>query len=124
MDKVKGAIAQMDLLIVHDHLIERARSRRSISARLAARCSLVPKKRRSLPPGCRIAMSVPFGTSLSMRRSIIAVVSNGTPALVGGARFGFAPIDIVLNTEQMCAPLWRGIVRHRTVDHGGDAIEH
>jgi len=25
---------------------------------LAARCSFVPKKRRSLPPGCRIVMSV------------------------------------------------------------------
>src|SRR5438874_5028406 len=49
---------------------------------LAARCSFVPRKRRSLAPGCKITMSVPLGTSLSIRLSMPAVVSNGTPALM------------------------------------------
>ena len=43
-------------------MMERARKRRAISAMLAARCCMVPKKRRSLLPGCTTTMSVPFGT--------------------------------------------------------------
>src|SRR5256886_9037397 len=48
------------------------------------------RKRLSLPPGSKITMSVPFGTSLSMRRSIIPVVSKGTPALVTRASMPLA----------------------------------
>src|SRR5215831_11335905 len=49
---------------------------------LAARCSLDPKKRRSLVPGCRMTILVLPGTAVSMRRSMPPGVSPMTPALV------------------------------------------
>src|SRR5262249_274743 len=36
---------------------------------------------------------------------------------------GRANRDRVEHAEQMCAPLWRSIVRHRAVNHGGEGIE-
>ena len=60
----------------------RARSRLAMAAMLAERCSREPRKRRSLPPGCRIAMRVPFGTASSRRPSMPPVVSKGRPALM------------------------------------------
>src|SRR5262249_32938202 len=32
--------------------------------------------------------------------------------------------DCVEHAEKMCAPFRRGIVWHRAVDHGGDAVKH
>jgi hypothetical protein len=66
----------------HDLRHRHARSRFTISAMLATRCSFENPKRRSLAPGCRMTILVPLGTALSRRRSMPAVVSPRTPALV------------------------------------------
>src|SRR3954447_25547463 len=71
-------------------LMPRSRNRRSIAPILAARCSLVPKNLRSLPPGCKMTKSVPGGAAESMRRSIPAVVAATTPALMTWASRPFA----------------------------------
>src|SRR5215207_4335776 len=63
-------------------LMPRSRNRRSIAAILAARCSLVPKNLRSLPPGCKMTKWVPSGAEESMRCNIPAVVAATTPALM------------------------------------------
>ena len=56
---------------------------------IGARRSLVPKKRRSLAPGCRMTMSVPLGTTPSRRLNMPAVTSPFTPALVTWASMPF-----------------------------------
>jgi hypothetical protein len=61
-----------------------------MAAILAERCSREPRKRRSLPPGCRIAMRVPFGTAWSMRINMPPVVSKGRPALITWASIPLA----------------------------------
>ena len=76
MDKVDGVIAQRDLLVVHDYF-NRASAQPAFHFRnVGSTLLLGAEETQIVSARLQDCESVPFGTSLSMRRSIIAVVSK------------------------------------------------
>ena len=81
VDAVPGIIFGRKRRVVHDRADAARAQLRHHGVDVAVRCALLPRKRRSLPPGWMMTRRVPFGTAELMRPSMPLVVSNGTPAL-------------------------------------------
>ena len=82
MDKVGGVIAQRDLVIVDDHFNPASPQPAFHFRNIGGPLLLGDEKTPIVAARLQDRDVGSLGTSLSMRRSITAVVSNGTPALM------------------------------------------